>query len=197
MKHLKIMLTLLMSILAVGASAQATRTKWTTTANDLGEGLYEINVTASIPEDLHIYALGNLGGYNPTTITIQPTKKVEIIGEVTPSVEPHIYYDEVFKMEMGDYSGEVTFTQQVRTHKAGKELKVLIEWQECTDQTCQMGEVEQSVVLDGSVAGKAKKEKATVVPAEEAELSLSILKENGIDAYMIGEIIEGEEKVIL
>ena len=167
MKHLKIMLTLLMSILAVGASAQATRTKWTTTANDLGEGLYEINVTASIPEDLHIYALGNLGGYNPTTITIQPTKKVEIIGEVTPSVEPHIYYDEVFKMEMGDYSGEVTFTQQVRTHKAGKELKVLIEWQECTDQTCQMGEVEQSVVLDGSVAGKAKKEKATVVPAEE------------------------------
>ena len=36
-----------------------------------------------------------------------------------------------------------------------------------------------------------------VVPAEEAELSLSILKENGIDAYVIGEIIEGEEKVIL
>ena len=36
-----------------------------------------------------------------------------------------------------------------------------------------------------------------VVPDEEAELSLSILKENGIDAYVIGEIIEGEEKVIL
>ena len=36
-----------------------------------------------------------------------------------------------------------------------------------------------------------------VVPAEEAELSRSILKENGIDAYVIGEIIEGEEKVIL
>ena len=36
-----------------------------------------------------------------------------------------------------------------------------------------------------------------VVPAEEAELSLSILKENGIDAYVIGEIIGGEEKVIL
>ena len=36
-----------------------------------------------------------------------------------------------------------------------------------------------------------------VVPADEVELSLSILKENGIDAYVIGEIIEGEEKVIL
>jgi len=36
-----------------------------------------------------------------------------------------------------------------------------------------------------------------VVPAEEVDLSLSILKDNGIDAYVIGEIIEGEEKVIL
>ena len=36
-----------------------------------------------------------------------------------------------------------------------------------------------------------------VVPAEEVELSLNILKENGIDAYVIGEIIKGEEKVIL
>ena len=36
-----------------------------------------------------------------------------------------------------------------------------------------------------------------VVPAAEAELSIYILKENGIDAYVIGEIIEGDEKVIL
>jgi len=36
-----------------------------------------------------------------------------------------------------------------------------------------------------------------VVPAEEVELSLNILKDNGIDAYVIGQIIEGEEKVIL
>ena len=36
-----------------------------------------------------------------------------------------------------------------------------------------------------------------VVPANEVELSLSVLKENGIDAYVIGEIIEGDEKVLL
>ncbi|MBR5544408.1 MAG: phosphoribosylformylglycinamidine cyclo-ligase, partial [Clostridia bacterium] len=36
-----------------------------------------------------------------------------------------------------------------------------------------------------------------VVPANEVELSLSILKDNGIDAYVIGEIIEGDEKVLL
>ncbi len=36
-----------------------------------------------------------------------------------------------------------------------------------------------------------------VVPADEVEISLSILKEYDIDAYVIGEIIEGDEKVIL
>ena len=35
------------------------------------------------------------------------------------------------------------------------------------------------------------------VPADEAETSLELLKENGIDAYVIGEIVEGEEKVTL
>ena len=38
---------------------------------------------------------------------------------------------------------------------------------------------------------------SVVVPAAEAETALSVLKDNGIDAYVIGEIIEGEEKVIL
>jgi len=36
-----------------------------------------------------------------------------------------------------------------------------------------------------------------VVPAAEVETALSVLKDNDIDAYVIGEIIEGEEKVIL
>jgi len=36
-----------------------------------------------------------------------------------------------------------------------------------------------------------------VVPAEQAELALIILKENGEDAYLIGTIVESEEKVIL
>ena len=36
-----------------------------------------------------------------------------------------------------------------------------------------------------------------VVPAEEADTALSILRENGEDAYIIGKIVESKEKVIL
>ena len=36
-----------------------------------------------------------------------------------------------------------------------------------------------------------------VVPADQKDTALAVLKENGIDAYLIGQIIENEEKVIL
>jgi phosphoribosylformylglycinamidine cyclo-ligase len=38
---------------------------------------------------------------------------------------------------------------------------------------------------------------SVVVPAREVQLALDILQEQGIDAYVIGQIIAGEEKVIL
>jgi len=38
---------------------------------------------------------------------------------------------------------------------------------------------------------------SVVVPAAEVDTALSVLRDNGIDAYVIGEIIAGEEKVIL
>ena len=38
---------------------------------------------------------------------------------------------------------------------------------------------------------------SVVVPAEQVETALEILKANGEDAYVIGEIVKGEEKVIL
>ena len=38
---------------------------------------------------------------------------------------------------------------------------------------------------------------SVVVPANEVETALEILKSNGEDAYVIGEIISGDEGVVL
>ena len=38
---------------------------------------------------------------------------------------------------------------------------------------------------------------SVVVPAEQVETALEILKAHGDDAYVIGNIVRGEEKVIL
>ena len=36
-----------------------------------------------------------------------------------------------------------------------------------------------------------------VVPADQVELALETLKANGQDAYVIGEIVAGEEKIVI
>ena len=38
---------------------------------------------------------------------------------------------------------------------------------------------------------------SVVVPAAQAETALKILRDNGVDAYVMGDIIAGEEKVVL
>ncbi len=166
MKFTKILLVALFSIFSTALFAQQeTRTAWSAEVESLGEGYYNINVTANVPEDLHIYAMGELGGYNPTVVTVE-SENITLEGEVIPSREPHKYYDDIFMVDMGDYSGEVTFTQKVAAHKKNAKVAITVEWQECTDETCQMGEVELSVKLGKEVVA-APKEEATVAPASE------------------------------
>ena len=38
---------------------------------------------------------------------------------------------------------------------------------------------------------------SVVVPAEEAEKAIGILKEQGIDAYLIGHIVESDEEIVI
>ncbi len=169
MKFSKILITALFSLFATMGMAQegTTRTAWNAEVENLGEGYYNINVTAQVPEDLHIYAMGELGGYNPTTITIE-SEKISLEGEITASREPHTYYDDIFMIDMGDYSGEVTFTQKVAAHKKNAKVTVTVEWQECTEGTCQIGEAELEVKLGKEVVA-APKEEAVVASAEATE----------------------------
>ena len=165
MKFTKFLLVALFAIFSTTISAQegTTRTTWSAEVENLGEGYYNINVTAQVPADLHIYAMGELGGYNPTTVTVE-AEGVSLEGEVIPSKEPHKYYDDIFMVDMGDYSGEVTFTQKVAAHKKNAKVAVTVEWQECTDSTCQMGEVELKVKLGKEVVATTE---AEVAPATE------------------------------
>jgi phosphoribosylformylglycinamidine cyclo-ligase len=38
---------------------------------------------------------------------------------------------------------------------------------------------------------------SVVVPANEVEKAIAVLKDNGIDAYVIGEIVESENKITI
>ena len=38
---------------------------------------------------------------------------------------------------------------------------------------------------------------SVVVPADEVDTAIAVLKDNGIDAYVIGEIVESENKITI
>ena len=173
MKFFKILLVAVATLLSttVMAQEQPVGTKWTAEVENLGEGYYNINVTAQIPQHLHIYAMGELGGYNPTTIEFA-SEGIVLEGETVPAREPHKYFDDIFMVDMGDYAGEITFTQKVAATEKKAEGAIAINWQERSDENCFMGEAELNVklgkeVIAEAVAAKAKKaEKAEAAPAE-------------------------------
>ncbi len=153
MKFLKTILVAVVALLSTTLVAQepTTGTKWSAEVENLGDGYYNINVTAQVPENLHIYAMGELGGFNPTTITFA-SENIALEGETTPSREPHKYFDDIFMVDMGDYAGEVTFTQKVAALKKNAKVAISIEWQECSDENCYMGEQELEVKLGKQTA---------------------------------------------
>ena len=153
MKFLKTILVAVVALFSTTLVAQepTTGTKWSAEVENLGEGYYNINVTAQVPENLHIYAMGELGGYNPTIITFA-SENISLEGETTPSREPHKYFDDIFMIDMGDYAGEVTFTQKVAALKKNAKVAITIEWQECSDENCYMGEQELEVKLGKQTA---------------------------------------------
>ncbi|MBP3440246.1 MAG: thioredoxin family protein [Tidjanibacter sp.] len=167
MKFIKVLLVSVFALFSTTLFAQQTGTQWSAEVENLGEGYYNINVTAQVPEGLHIYAMGELGGFNPTTITFE-SEKITLDGEITSSKEAHQYYDEVFMMNMADFEGEVTFTQKVAAHKKNAKVAIAIEWQECSDQNCFMGEADLEVKLGKEVAAASE---ATVAPASESDAS--------------------------
>lgn len=152
MKFFKILLVGVFALFSTTISAQnGAATEWTTAVEELGEGYYNITLSANVPEGLHIYAIGELGGFNPTTFTFE-SEGASIVDEIVPSREPHKYYDETFMVDMGDYEGEVSFTQKVAAHKANAEVIITIDWQECSVTNCFIGNQELSVELGETVA---------------------------------------------
>ncbi|MFR9651720.1 MAG: cytochrome c biogenesis protein CcdA [Rikenellaceae bacterium] len=102
----------------------------------LGGGEYEVSVTATIEEGWAIYDLTEYkDGPNRTTFTVAEQSGVELIGEVETMPQSTKKMDEIFQMEIGKFTGEVTLSQRVRVDSdRGVEFKV--EWMACSGMMC-------------------------------------------------------------
>ena len=153
---MRILLPLFAALFAA-ASAAGQNVTWTGTAERLDDNAYRIVLEAAIPAGYHMYDMGPYdGGPNATTISFTPNEDVTLEGGVEQLDTPHRYFDELFGMEIGTFSGKARFAQRVKLAAPQAALKAQIEWMICDDTSCMPpDDTELTIAVpEGSAAGE-------------------------------------------
>ena len=161
----RILLPLLALTLGV-TTLHAQEVGWTGSVEPLGGAEYELRFEAAIPSGFHIYDMGPYeGGPNPTVITLSPEAGVELVGSVEQRTKPHRYFDQMFGMEIGTFSGKALFTQRVRLTAAQAKVRAAIEWMICDDKSCMPPSDTELTLVVGAAAAQGGAAEATAAPA--------------------------------
>ncbi len=133
-------LTALMMVLSVALFAQGFEqpVTWSGKAVQVEGNVYEIQLKASVDGDWHFYDLGPYeGGPNATSVKIEESAGVKLIGTPYIKTEVHKAYDQMFKMDIGTCAGGTVIAQKVEVTGGNLvSVKVNIEWQACNEGNC-------------------------------------------------------------
>ncbi|OUO22203.1 thiol:disulfide interchange protein [Alistipes sp. An31A] len=161
----RILLPLLALTLGV-TTLHAQEVGWTGSVEPLGGAEYELRFEAAIPSGFHMYDMGPYeGGPNPTVITLSPEAGVELVGSVEQRTKPHRYFDQMFGMEIGTFSGKALFTQHVRLTAAQAKVRAAIEWMICDDKSCMPPSDTELTLVVGAADAQGAAAEATTAPA--------------------------------
>lgn len=161
----RILLPLLALTLGV-TTLHAQEVGWTGSVEPLGGAEYELRFEAAIPSGFHMYDMGPYeGGPNPTVITLSPEAGVELVGSVKQRTKPHRYFDQMFGMEIGTFSGKALFTQRVRLTAAQAKVRAAIEWMICDDKSCMPPSDTELTLVVGAADAQGAAAEATTAPA--------------------------------
>ena len=129
--------------------------KWNFAAEDVGNGLYRLILTADIDKNWHIYArkLESDEGPVPTEVVINNSDEVEFSGEIRDIGEMKSEYDANFMMELSYYENRVSFTRDFRLKSPNARLKGSVTYMVCDNSRCLPPEtVEFDVEVNGAVS---------------------------------------------
>ena len=161
----RILLPLLALTLGV-TTLHAQEVGWTGSVEPLGGAEYELRFEAAIPSGFHMYDMGPYeGGPNPTVITLSPEAGVELVGSVEQRTKPHRYFDQMFGMEIGTFSGKALFTQRVRLTAVQAKVRAAIEWMICDDKSCMPPSDTELTLVVGAADAQGGAAEATAAPA--------------------------------
>lgn len=160
---------LTLTALLTAALAAAQSVTWKSSVEPLGGDAYRIVLEAAIPAGYHMYDMGPYeGGPTATTIVLTPGEGVQLDGPVEQLTKAHIYYDELFGMQIGTLSGKPRFAQKVHLATAKGTVTAQLEWMICNDSSCMPpDETELTIEIAASAApaAPAKGEAVQSAPA--------------------------------
>ncbi|MBR4149301.1 MAG: thioredoxin family protein [Rikenellaceae bacterium] len=151
---------------AVAIAQPASPVKWSVSAVESDDDIYEVQLTADIDQGWHIYDFGPYAEdlfIATTEISIDGAEKVS---SIIPSKAPHRAYDDVYEAEIGTWEGKVVFVQKVKAAAEPKTLAISVYYGACNDQSCLPPASEDLTVKIGAAKGAAPAEEEAT-PAEE------------------------------
>ena len=153
-KNFCMMMALLLATMMASAQPQLfDPVSWSTSVDQIADGEYRIDFKASVAEGWHMYDLGPYeGGPMATTFTFDPIEGYELVGGVVANRESVREMNDIFGMEIGQYDGDVSFSQVVKAPN-GATVNVVAEWMACSDQ-CTTGEKEFTIKLGSGAAAQ-------------------------------------------
>lgn len=136
---MKKILTIILLVTAVlGMAAQRpVHVRWTTKVETVADHSGRIVWTADIEPGWHIYGMSDDAPI-PTEFTIDPVDGLEFTGDVTPSVEAEMHFDETQMLNLPWWVGKVSFSRpfKLAASSQGVKIKGNISYMACTEEAC-------------------------------------------------------------
>lgn len=134
----KSIISLVVVLMSLVASAQPNLVKWKASTSHIKDNIYEIVLDAKIEKGWHMYDMGpyDLNGPNATIVKATSLEGATAEGAAFQKLKPTKVFDEVYKLEIGYFDGRARFAQKVKLNKEDATVKMYVEWMICDDTSC-------------------------------------------------------------
>ncbi len=103
----------------------------------MGGKSYNITITASLDDGWKMYDMVEReGGAYATSLTVSESNEYKAIGNPKIQQDATLKYDEMFQMEIGYYTHDITFSQEVEIYQRSTKVDVTIENMLCNATSC-------------------------------------------------------------
>ncbi len=111
---------------------------WTVTSKKIKDKTYEVHLVANIDRGWHIYSQSTPeGGPIPTSINFTKNPLFELDGKAKESGKLEQHHEEIFGVDVKQFSDKVDFIQVVKLKSPVKtSANISVEYMVCNDRQC-------------------------------------------------------------